>query len=174
MLDCWRRVAFANEVGKQVNHVITEIVILAMIAAFLGLRLDSVLGRRSEHEEEVVPHRFERSDTPAQAENAPRPARQPVVLRVVGYPGKLRLDHPVSLQVLAGRREWQLDDITLANPVLATDGRDAAAEFALDPLLDDLSNNRPLRLALPGVFTELPIPPYVVGEWRSLQELPLS
>jgi hypothetical protein len=24
------------------------------------------------------------------------------------------------------------------------------------------------------VFTELPIPPYVVGEWRSLQELPLS
>ena len=97
-----------------------------------------------------------------------------MVLRVVGYPGKLRLDHPVSLQVLAGRREWQLDDITLANPVLATDGRDAAAEFALDPLLDDLSNNRPLRLALPGVFTELPIPPYVVGEWRSLQELPLS
>ena len=102
------------------------------------------------------------------------PPGQPVVLRVVGYPGKLRLDHPVSLQVLAGRREWQLDDITLANQVLATDGRDAAAEFALDPLLDDLSNNRPLRLALPGVFTELPIPPYVVGEWRSLQELPLS
>ena len=63
---------------------------------------------------------------------------------------------------------------TLANPVLATDGREAAAEFALDPLLDDLSNNRPLRLALPGVFTELPIPPYVVSEWRSLQELPLS
>tara|TARA_R100000908_G_scaffold64813_2_gene50113 strand:+ start:573 stop:1286 length:714 start_codon:yes stop_codon:yes gene_type:complete len=81
MLDCRRRVAFANEVGKQVNHVITEIVILAMIAAFLGLRLYSVLGRRSEHEEEVVPHRFERADTPAQAENAPRPARQPVVLR---------------------------------------------------------------------------------------------
>jgi hypothetical protein len=102
------------------------------------------------------------------------PPGQPVVLRVVGYPGKLRLDHPVTLQVLAGRREWQLDDITLANPVLATDGRDAAAEFALDPLLDDLSNNRPLRLALPGVFSELPIPPYVVGEWRSLQKLPLS
>ncbi len=31
-----------------------EIVILAMIAAFLGLRLYSVLGRRSEHEEEVI------------------------------------------------------------------------------------------------------------------------
>ena len=102
------------------------------------------------------------------------PPGQPVVLRVVGYPGRLRLDHPVGLQVLAGRREWMLDDITMANPVLATDGREAAAEFALDPLLNDLSNNRPLRLALPGVFTELPVPPYVVGEWRSLQELPLS
>lgn len=99
---------------------------------------------------------------------------QPVVLRIVGFPGRLRLDHPTALQVLAGRREWGLDDITLANPVLATDGREAAAEFALDPLLDDLSNNRPLRLVLPGVFTELPVPPYVVGEWRSLQTEPLS
>merc|ERR1712078_14637 len=70
---------------------------------------------------------------------------QPVVLRIVGYPGKVRLEHPVSLQVLAGRREWALEDITLNSPVLATDGREAAAEFALDPLLDDLSNNRPLR-----------------------------
>ena len=37
----------------------TEIVILAMIAAFLGLRLYSVLGRRAEHEEESIPQRFE-------------------------------------------------------------------------------------------------------------------
>jgi len=99
---------------------------------------------------------------------------QPVILRIVGYPGKVRLEHPVSLQVLSGRREWALEDITLASAVLAADGREAAAEFALDPLLDDLSNNRPLRLVLPGVFNELPVPPYVVGEWRSLQELPLS
>ncbi|MBL6803167.1 MAG: DUF3122 domain-containing protein [Cyanobacteria bacterium] len=102
------------------------------------------------------------------------PPGKPVVLRLVGYPGKVRLEHPVSLQVIAGRREWALEDITLANPALASDGRDAAAEFALDPLLDDLANNRPLRLVLPGVFNELPVPPYVVGEWRSLQELPLG
>ena len=69
---------------------------------------------------------------------------QPVVLRLVGFPGRLRLDHPTSLQVLSGRREWDLDDTTLSNPLLASDGREAAAEFALDPLLDDLSNNRPL------------------------------
>ena len=99
---------------------------------------------------------------------------EPVVLRIVGYPGKLRIDHPVGLQILAGRRTWVLDDITLDNPVLAVDGRDAAVEFALDPLLNDLTNNRPLRLVLPGVITELPVPPYVVGEWRSLQDLPLS
>ena len=61
--------------------MITEIVILAMIAAFLGLRLYSVLGRRSEHEEEVIPHRFERSDAPAQHEAQPRAAAQPVALR---------------------------------------------------------------------------------------------
>ena len=42
--------------------MIYEIVILAMIAAFLGLRLYSVLGRRAEHEEEVVPNRLDRAD----------------------------------------------------------------------------------------------------------------
>lgn len=63
--------------------MITEIVILAMIAAFLGLRLYSVLGRRSEHEEEVIPHRFERGETPPTAPEveAPRQVRQPVALR---------------------------------------------------------------------------------------------
>nr|WP_145963200.1 Tim44/TimA family putative adaptor protein [Croceibacterium ferulae] len=49
-----------------------EIVILAMIAAFLGLRLYSVLGRRAEHEEEPVPTRFERSEGAAS-----RPIAQP-------------------------------------------------------------------------------------------------
>lgn len=38
--------------------MIFEIVILAMIAAFLGLRLYSVLGRRAEHEEESIPTRY--------------------------------------------------------------------------------------------------------------------
>lgn len=61
--------------------MIVEIVILAMIAAFLGLRLYSVLGRRAEHEEEpAVPTRFERGEQPArpvpvpaaETPNAPR------------------------------------------------------------------------------------------------------
>jgi len=91
-----------------------------------------------------------------------------ITLRIVSYPGRVRLDHPTPLLVTGGRRLWELADTTLSSPKLAGDGRAAAAEFDLTPLLTDLENNRPLRLELPGVFTELPVPPYVVKEWRSL------
>ncbi len=53
-----------------------EIVILAMIAAFLGLRLYSVLGRRAEHEEEPIQGRFE-----PKADPAPRAVLPPVAER---------------------------------------------------------------------------------------------
>ena len=56
------------------NLVVVEIVILAMIAAFLGLRLYSVLGRRAEHEEEVIPTRFDQPERESGARNLP-PAR---------------------------------------------------------------------------------------------------
>jgi hypothetical protein len=98
------------------------------------------------------------------------PPGSPLTLRIVGYPGKVRLDHPTALQVNAGRRHWDLADITTANPKLASDSRDAAAEFDLTPLIHDLHKDRPLRLVLPGVFVELPVPPFVVAEWRSLVE----
>jgi len=56
--------------------VIYEIIILAMIAAFLGLRLYSVLGRRAEHEEEPVPTRFDQPDgPPAPGKLRPPPAQ---------------------------------------------------------------------------------------------------
>ncbi|MEB3166845.1 MAG: DUF3122 domain-containing protein [Cyanobacteriota bacterium] len=100
--------------------------------------------------------------------DAPPGPGAPVVLRIVGYPGRVRLDHPTPLLVSSGRRLWELADITLQSPKLAGDGRAAAAEFDLTPLLADLNQNRPLRLELPGVFTELPVPPFVVAEWRSL------
>lgn len=80
-----RRPAPRNE---RISEVIVEIVILAMIAAFLGLRLYSVLGRRAEHEEEPVPTRFERSESgnaarplPAPASEMPRPQRE-----IAGFP----------------------------------------------------------------------------------------
>lgn len=103
----------------------------------------------------------------AYREGPPQP-EAPITLRIVGYPGRVRLDHPTPLLVISGRRLWELADTTLSSPKLAGDGRAAAAEFDLSPLLADLENNRPLRLELPGVFTELPVPPYVVKEWRSL------
>jgi predicted lipid-binding transport protein (Tim44 family) len=53
---------------------VLEIVLLAMVAAFLGLRLYSVLGRRAEQEEEPVPQRFESDDKPAGIRPAAIPA----------------------------------------------------------------------------------------------------
>tara|TARA_Y100000589_G_scaffold292816_1_gene297222 strand:- start:2742 stop:3242 length:501 start_codon:yes stop_codon:yes gene_type:complete len=91
-----------------------------------------------------------------------------LTLRVIGYPGNLRIDHPLNLNVESGRKKWSLDDKTLLNDQLINDDRQAAAEFDLDKLVKDITQNRPLRLSLPGVFSELPVPPFVVKEWRSL------
>ncbi len=91
-----------------------------------------------------------------------------LILRVIGYPGNLRIDHPTNLQVEFGRKRLLLNDKTLLNIELANDGRQAAAEFDLNELINYLDKNRPLRLSLTGVFSELPVPPFVVKEWRSL------
>ena len=91
-----------------------------------------------------------------------------LILRVIGYPGNLRIDHPTSLKVDSGRKQWFLEDKTLLNAELANDGRQAAAEFDLNELIKNIDKNRPLRLSLLGVFTDLPVPPFVVKEWRSL------
>ena len=98
--------------------------------------------------------------------------QEKLVLRVIGYPGNLRIDHPLSLDVESGRKKWKLDDITLLNTELAEDSRQAAAEFDLESLLQDISQNRPLRLSLTGVFSELPVPPFLVKEWRGLRTKP--
>ena len=91
-----------------------------------------------------------------------------LILRVIGYPGNLRVDHPTELRVESGRKQWLLEDKTLLNVELANDRRQAAAEFDLDDLVKNIDKNRPLRLSLSGVFSDLPVPPFVVKEWRSL------
>ena len=69
--------------------MIPEIIILAMIAGFLGFRLYAVLGRRAEHEEEVVPTRFDRPEgtgapsLPGQPPVAEAPRGDP---RLAGFP----------------------------------------------------------------------------------------
>ena len=91
-----------------------------------------------------------------------------LILRVIGYPGNLRIDHPTNLIVNSGRKQWSLDDKTLLNEELINDSRQAAAEFDLDNLINNIDKNRPLRLTLSGVFSELPVPPFLVKEWRSI------
>ena len=93
-----------------------------------------------------------------------------LILRIVGYPGSLRIDHPTSLKVNTGRKTWDLKDITKNSKMKYQALNDSAAEFDLSILIADLDKNRPLRLRLPGLINDLPIPPYLVSEWRSLAE----
>ena len=93
-----------------------------------------------------------------------------LILRIVGYPGSLRIDHPTSLTVNSGRKTWDLKDITKNSKIDVEALNDSAAEFDLESLITELEKNRPLRLSLPGLINDLPIPPYLVSEWRSLAE----
>ena len=93
-----------------------------------------------------------------------------LILRIVGYPGSLRIDHPTNLRVNSGRKTWDLKDITKNSKIKLIDLNDSAAEFDMSILIAELDKNRPLRLRLPGLINDLPIPPYLVGEWRSLAE----
>ena len=91
-----------------------------------------------------------------------------LILRIIGYPGSLRIDHPTNLIVNSGRKTWDLKDVTMNSKFKFETLNDSAAEFELTNLIADLDKNRPLRLRLPGLINDLPIPPYLVSEWRSL------
>ena len=93
-----------------------------------------------------------------------------LILRIVGYPGSLRIDHPTNLIVNSGRKSWNLEDITKNSKIKFETLNDSAAEFNITTLISDLDKNRPLRINLPGLINDLPIPPYLVREWRSLVE----
>ena len=93
-----------------------------------------------------------------------------LILRIVGYPGSLRVDHPTNLIVNSGRKTWDLKDISKNIKTKVETLNDSTAEFDMSPLIAELDKNRPLRLRLPGLINDLPIPPYLVREWRSLAE----
>lgn len=86
-----------------------EVVILAMIAAFLGLRLYAVLGRRAEHEEETIQGRFEGDAGPA---NAPRTVAQRLPERSVPQVAQPR---PRELPGVLAAAERGLRDIAAAD-----------------------------------------------------------
>lgn len=82
--------------------MIVEIVILAMIAAFLGLRLYSVLGRRPEQNEEPMRRRVEQPD-PASAPRSMAP-RLPEKTTGAARPLPLPQDHQLDSRAEAGIR----------------------------------------------------------------------
>lgn len=79
-----------------------EIVLLAMVAAFLGLRLYSVLGRRAEQEEEPVPQRFESDEPPA--------------IRPAAMPAPVPQPRPAELDGVMPAVERALREISAADP----------------------------------------------------------
>lgn len=82
--------------------MIVEIVILAMIAAFLGLRLYSVLGRRPEQNEEPLRRRIEQPDPVS----APRTIAPKLPEKAAGGPRALPLpaDNQLDSRAEAGIR----------------------------------------------------------------------
>lgn len=155
-----------------------EIVLLAMVAAFLGLRLYSVLGRRAEQEEESVPQRFDADD---KSVGAARPASAPpsAVARPIELNGVMpavergireiaaadsRFDLPAFLEGASSAYRmvleafWQgdretlrelCDDDVYAGFVAAIDAREAAGE-TLDNALIRIEETRIHSASLDG------------------------
>ena len=96
-----------RETRKTHWAVIIQIVILAMIAAFLGLRLYSVLGRRAEHEEEPVPTRFDPVDA-AQARTAIPQQRHAQPVRPAGLEGALPAVERGVREIAAADRRFDI------------------------------------------------------------------
>ena len=95
-----------------------------MIAAFLGLRLYSVLGRRAEHEEESVPQRFDPSDnTPNQAQPM-APATQAAPARVIELEGVMPAVERGVREIAAADRNFDVAQFM--------DGAKSAYEMVLE------------------------------------------
>ena len=105
--------------------MILEIVILAMIAAFLGLRLYSVLGRRAEHEEDSVPQRFDPSENaPNQAQPMAPAAQAAAPARVIELEGVMPAVERGVREIAAADRNFDVAQFM--------DGAKAAYEMVLE------------------------------------------
>ena len=162
-----------------------EIVLLAMVAAFLGLRLYSVLGRRAEHEEESVPQRFDSDDKPSGITRpvpaAPAAPARPVELEGVmpaverGIREIAGADSRFNIsQFLEGARGayrmvleafWQgdretlrelCDDDVYAGFIAALDAREAAGE-TLDNTLIRIEETRIHSASLDGRMARIAV-----------------
>ena len=92
---------------------------------------------------------------------------QTLHLRLVGFPGGAALEHPHPLKITTGtERVWLA---TETPPVTDTPN---VAEYDLLEVMRELNSTTPLRLTVPvqGQPIELPVPPFVVEEWRQVAQ----
>lgn len=90
-------------------------------------------------------------------------------LRLVGFPGLTEFAHREPLQLTtATGQTWQAEDVVdLSLPK-------NVGEYDVFKILQQIEKDIPLELSLPLVDYEiikLPVPPYVVKEWRKLLDL---
>ena len=88
-------------------------------------------------------------------------------LRLVGFPGGEALEHPHPLKITTGTEQvWMA-----AETAPVTDAPNVA-EYDLLEIMRQLTSTTPLRLTLPleGTAIELPVPPFVVEEWRQVAQ----
>ncbi|MGF1499776.1 MAG: DUF3122 domain-containing protein [Elainellaceae cyanobacterium] len=107
----------------------------------------------------------------------------PAMLRLVGFPGAVEVDHAQPLQVMGlSDQTILLEDVSaqifMANRSASDAAQSAAqsaaqnvAQYELQPLLPQLKTTLPLRLGIPLLnqeATELRVSPAVVEEWQQL------
>lgn len=91
---------------------------------------------------------------------------QSIHLRLVGFPGVAKLQHPGTVQIatLGGDKTWQAPEILTEVP-----SAEHIGEYDLLEFIRQLQTEGALRLTLPSPDSvELVLPPYVVKEWRRL------
>lgn len=114
---------WANLASSGLMRVIVQIVILAMIAAFLGLRLYSVLGRRPERDEEPVRRRIEQPDPSSQNRSGSQQAVTPRLVEGGANAGRARENTAPEPSTLDNRAEIGV------RAIIAADRRFDLAQF---------------------------------------------
>lgn len=92
---------------------------------------------------------------------------QSLHLRLVGFPGGAALQHPSALKITTGTEKvWMAMETAPVTDALNV------AEYDLLEVMRQLTATTPLRLTVPvqGESIELPIPPFVVEEWRKVAQ----
>jgi predicted lipid-binding transport protein (Tim44 family) len=99
----------------EIRYVTVEIVILAMIAAFLGLRLYAVLGRRADHGDEPVQSRIDAPPAAGNSSANKQAAVPPAQVRLPDRSQAADVARPANVQTFLPAVERGLRDITGAD-----------------------------------------------------------